>query len=741
MERKKLVFALQHTGPDDWSRFEKLSSAFLADQYPQLRTVAGVGDGGRDAILYQPHDDPLTVLQYSVARNWDSKIRTTAERVNVSTPSARILIYATSQQIGPAADKVRVFVQQHHNLHLDIRDASWFADRVNRSPATIAAAEEYASPIIEPLLAEIGEKRVGTSELTDAEARAALVFLAMLREDVSREKGLTKLSYEALVRSVLRGTDNDNRMARSEICERVRAILHYSQPHEVDQYTNAALNRMRKRQIRHWRKEDEFCLTYDERERLKGSLIEFELLDADLESEIRDTLMTISDANGISETKDDIRDEFVRCVRYTIESFLFERGAAFAESLSSGQALVFTSEELMQKCSEYFQASSELSQQPSESMSLVVKAVERLLASSSDSSRHYLRALSESYTLFAFLQQVPDVQRVVRKLSSRIRVWLDTTAVLPILGELLIDPDERRYTNVLHAATQAGMRLYVTPGVIEELHYHIRSARHCVQLGPKWRGRTPFLLGLYLMSGQAIEDFRYWTTEFVGDANPNDDLADYLREVVGVERQSLSEHLDLASDEFRWAVIRYWEEVHESRRRLAGGTGQLDAARRLAQHDVENYLGIVMARRNEDRTLSWGHEYWWLTLDRSAYRATGDICRQEDLEPFDPPVMSYDFLTHYVTVSPERALVSETQHRLLPVVVDMGLLHEIPDDILKIAASVHNEFRDRSERVIRREIRDRSDNAMMQLGARAHGGIEAIEADLRAAVAQASPRL
>lgn len=740
MGRKKLLFALQHTKPDDWSRFEALASSFLADQYPQLRTVAGTGDGGRDAILWQQEGDPLVVLQYSIARDWNGKIRSTAERLKITTPNAKILIYVTSQQIGPAADKVRAFLSQRYNLHLDIRDASWFADRVNRSPATIEAAEEYAVPIVEPLLVDSDLIRAETSGHSDAEARAALVFLTMQWEDESREKGLTKLSYEALVRSALRGTDNDNRMTRDEICGWVRAVLQHSRPEDVDQYTIAALTRMRKRQIRHWEKEDEFCLTYDERERLKVSLIELGLLDTSLDSEIRDTLANIADANDIFESTERLLEKLTLCVRHTIASYLLERGNAFVESLSSGQSLLFTSGELMQKCADYFESNSQLVQLPSEFMSLVVKAVERLLNSSSEGSRRYLRALSESYTLFAFLQQVPDVQRVVRKMSSRVQLWLDTSAVLPIMAETLVDPEKRSHTNTLEAARQIGMRLYVTPGVIEEVDHHIQRAQLCVQLGSRWRGDTPFLLAIYLMSGLPLEDFKSWTTDFVGSVNPEDDLAEFLREAVGAERRSLSELVASAPNDLRWAVERYWDEVHQSRRRTFDGTIQPEAARRLAQHDVENYLGVVMARRTEDRTLSWGHEYWWLTLDRSAYRATEDICRQENLESFDPPVMSYDFLTNYVAVSPDRSSVSETQRRLLPVMIDMGRLHEIPSDIIEIATSIREEFRDRPERVIRREIRDRSDRAMLELGARAYGGIEAIETGLMAAVAETGMR-
>ena len=67
MSRERLHLALDRLRADQWKIFEEFSSAFLASQYPNLRTVASPsGDDGRDAELFSYDGRIPTVLQYSV---------------------------------------------------------------------------------------------------------------------------------------------------------------------------------------------------------------------------------------------------------------------------------------------------------------------------------------------------------------------------------------------------------------------------------------------------------------------------------------------------------------------------------------------------------------------------------------------------------------------------------------------------------------------------------------------------
>ena len=149
-------------------------------------------------------------------------------------------------------------------------------------------------------------------------------------EDDTREKGLTKLCFEALVRSALRETDSEHRLCRSKILAQVRLILPSHKPEQVDTYTNAALKRLNKRAVRHWMKEDEFCLSHEERERLSERLSAMQYSAFQFADEIREQLRQVTDErDDISEPP----DEHVAYVREIVERFLLSQGEAFARSI------------------------------------------------------------------------------------------------------------------------------------------------------------------------------------------------------------------------------------------------------------------------------------------------------------------------------------------------------------------------------------------------------------------------
>lgn len=79
--------------------------------------------------------------------------------------------------------------------------------------------------MVDPLVNSLSMLANHAQALDDLEAKAAFVHLGLQWQDDTREKGLTKLCFEAIVRSVLRDTTNDDRMARSEIRRRVSDIL------------------------------------------------------------------------------------------------------------------------------------------------------------------------------------------------------------------------------------------------------------------------------------------------------------------------------------------------------------------------------------------------------------------------------------------------------------------------------------------------------------------------------------
>ena len=615
MKTERFRLALRELKPSDWERFETLGSTFLASEFPTLRTLASFsGDSGRDGTLFGSAGDEVAI-QYSVSRKWRQKIRRTMGRLGEKFPDiVHVLVYVSNQRIGASADDLKQELLQRHRVHLDVRDETWFLERVNSDDARQEAAEELARVVADPFLAGEGVVRRKSQALSSTEARTGLLYLALQWEDTTREKGLTRLSYEALTRSALRGTDSEHRLGRQEVRDRVAGILPTQDRVTVDRYVDSALARMTKRVVRHWPQQDEYCLTFDERERIKGRLAEFELQDREFEITIQRALDVVAGDLGIG--LGDSLPELVARTKYILDRFILNSGESFASAVVSGDVTKIERQALTNLVVEDVREKGNAGL-GGNVVGLLINTVEWLVQTTDRTIQAYLRRSADAYTLLAFLRAAPDVQRVVEKLFSHGRVWLDTSIVLPAMAESLLRREQQRFSSLLRLAQDAGLELRVTPGVVEELERHLHRSLVCQRTHEPWKGRIPFMLSVYTASGEPLSDYPRWVEQFAGASRPEDDIAAYLIDVFGVEMEALEEDSSGAGEELRWAVQEIWQAAHTRRR---GEELDQITLNRLIAHDVENYVGVIARRRHEgDSPL--GYTSWWLTLDPTAFAA------------------------------------------------------------------------------------------------------------------------
>ena len=724
MKTERFRLALREMKSSDWERFETLGSTFLASEFPTLRTLASFsGDSGRDGTLFAPAGNEVAI-QYSVSRDWKQKIRRTIQRVHEKFSGiVHVLVYVSNQQIGPKADDLKYELQQDHRVHLDVRDEKWFVERVNSDDARQEAAEELARVIADPFLAGDDVVRRKSQALSDADARAGLLYLTLQWEDTTREKGLTRLSYEALTRAALRGTDSEHRVTRQQISDRVARILPTQDRSVVDRYVDSALERMAKKIVRHWPKYDEYCITFDEQQRIRGRLAELELQDREFESAIQDAVGRIAEDLGVS-----LGDSVVKLVtriKCILDRFILNSGESFASAVISGNLARLERQALNNFVIEDVAGKGNAGM-GGKIVDLLTNTVEWLVQATDPTVQACLRRSADAYTLLAFLRAVPDVQRVVAKLFSHGRVWLDTSIVLPAMAETLVRGGQRRFSSLLRIATDAGLELRVTPGVVEEVERHLHRSLVCQRTHELWKGRIPFMLSVYAASGEALGDYPRWVEQFAGRIRPEDDIAEYLNEIFGVEIETLEAEAGRASEELRWAVQEIWQVAHERRR---GEELDQVTLSRLAAHDVENYVGVIMRRRNE-RESPFGYTSWWLTLDPTAFAARGVLKERLGARIPDSPVLSPDFLANYLAVGPIRHQVRMEAEGNMPILLDLGV-QELPADLLTVAGSVRQEASGLSERVIRRKVRDGVDRAKRRMGPIAQEGVAGMEATIR----------
>jgi hypothetical protein len=297
--------------------------------------------------------------------------------------------------------------------------------------------------------------------------------------------------------------------------------------------------------------------------------------------------------------------------------------------------------------------------------------------------------------------------------------WLDTNIILPLLAETLCPGESRRYTRLLAAALESGCSLQVTDGVIEEVERHMNRAKVYSEHKGTWTGGVPFLYSTFLWSDRG-GSFNSWIDTFMGPSRPLDDVADYLRDNFGIRVVSLSDTVAQATLELRGAVTEYWQGIHGQRRE----DSDLDQMTidRLIQHDVENCLGVAIARGDE-RKSALGYRSWWLTLDRGAYRALS-VAYQRLGWPRTPVevALSPDFLSTYLTVGPARSSLSRMTEHALPLMLDMSVTQVVPQEFISVVEEVRGELLGLPISLRRRRIRDTLDLMKRKKGPLAEGG-------------------
>ncbi|MDQ7905323.1 hypothetical protein RB614_12390 [Phytohabitans sp. ZYX-F-186] len=722
----RFKYALSNLDGRQWRLFEILANTFLSEEFPNLRPLAGAaGDDGMDASLFQATDDPATVLQYSVRRDWSNKIIETCDRLQETQPDTNVLVYATNQEIGAGGNTLKKSIRSKYRIFLDIRDREWFLTQRNASAKVTEEAEEFCEKVADPQL--FGKSSIDrqAKALSDLEAKAAFVYLGLQWADDMREKGLTKLCFEALVRSVLRETTSEERLGRSQIREQIAKLLPAHHRGTLDVQVDGALARLSKVYIRHWKKPDEFCLTWQERVRLAERLAQVASLDDALTAELKRTINVTASEMGIDEST--LPRQTVDITRKVVEKVLLDRGEFFASAVTRENAGSFVSFEDIEAV--VFQEIAQNRVARGLDPRLLVASVQSIFLNSTEEVRKCLRSLADTYTLFAFMRETPDVQSAVVKIFSDGDIWLDTNVVLPLLAETLIDEPARSHTFLIRAAVECGLRLFVTDGVLEEVATHINRCRsYAWSLGQEGaKGSPPFLLNAYSLSGRDMGGFLQWLENFAGTRRLEDDVADYLLDEHHIDVQDLSAEADRAEQELRAAVGELWHQVREARdkRNEKLGVPPMDPVTRskLVAHDVTNYVGVIVRRqdRNERRG-AFGYRSWWLTLDRSALRMHNDLKAYLRDRPPASPAISPDFMLHYLAVGPVRARISRRTEETLPLMMNMSVLDAVPRDLLDLADSLRIELAGLPPNVISRKIRDTLDEARFILGPNAIGG-------------------
>ncbi len=541
----------------------------------------------------------------------------------------------------------------------------------------------------------------------------------MQSRDESASKGLTKSCFEALVKCSLRGTSAQNRKRRDEVRAHIQGLLPQHSPNQLNPLIDAALKRLSKTVIKHWAKLDEFHLSFEEVQRTQDRVTELALLNQAFADDVTDIL------------KSDVKlpearfDEIIGLAREIVERYFFRLGEEFAQCLVGKQDVPLHEDIISSIILERIPTG-----RPCVGTTwapFLENLLMQILRTPSSATTELLHLLSTSYTLFAFLSEVPDVQKATKKLFEHGTIWLDTTALLPLVAEQAFPEDMRPFTELMVQLQRAGTKLVVTAGVLEEVERHLNVCNH-YRRSTNWIGRIPYVFARFSLAGRRPSDFQGWVDRFMGEHRPVEDLADYFRDLGGIELVEIPSFENIDGDVVN-SVRNYWHEVQDNRRKSEAGMNI--NAFRLAEHDTENYLAAIAQRRQQPGGSVLGYSSWLLTLDSAAWTLLGKVDQEVRHNIRHAPVISLDFLFKYLAFGPRRDRIDTSGNGSARIFVT-SIYESIPNDLIQVAEQVRLKSAGLPERLIQRRIRDELDKQRMLAGEVQHAGLDAPSIAVRA---------
>ena len=300
--------------------------------------------------------------------------------------------------------------------------------------------------------------------------------------------------------------------------------------------------------------------------------------------------------------------------------------------------------------------------------------------------------------------EAPDVQRAVSEFFSRGRLVLDTSALLPCFYETLSPENEQRYTNLLRGAQGAGIQLFVTEGVCNEINSHFNKAIICARRSHTWEGEVPLVYAEWLrLTGGG--DFSAFARRFRGDGG-EDEIQLFLEQSLGIEMIDLDSAVNSIDMAMRAEVTELWRPCKKVR--MSSSEMERDI---LLRHDVEMYFGVLGLRRGEKRNM-YGYEAWLVTEDHSGLNMF-DLARKANLTLPSNPCLSPSFLANMLSIGPPRSTIDTNLRRQLPVALTLRRQGFGEAGLYSWADEIRAEFAHEPEWRIRQRIRQRMNELKM----------------------------
>jgi len=663
---------------DGWI-FEEFGQRFLTARFGhEYIPVGGTKDKGIDGLAhtFERKGFSKQIFQLSTEIDALGKIIKTIETLKKNQVKFTNITFLTSRKV---ADKDGIINNIHDNFEISLRifDVQWFVDTVGFNEGTKNAYFTFISSHLHSFSVP-GQSYVVHKMDTDSRL---YVFLRQQLDSKWADVGIDDLLAETLILFALEATDPDKGLFKTEeeIFDSIRAFVKFDPKLLAENIKNRlrALSKKPARKINFYQPENKYCIPYQTRlEITQRNLSDQQLISVFMEQTeaVVKRFLKDNDVNVRSVTE---------LIQEVINRIFYQQGLEFANFVLHGQSQESMEKDLSHTIGITVDESRVILKNKEVVKTALLMAIRHIIYNGTEEQRKYLKCLSSTYMMMFLLQWNPQIALYFESMASKLSIYVCTSIIIPAFSEYYLDEQNKRHWALLKGAQAAGIRLYISDPIIDELVHHFRM------LKTKYEGSFKKEESIYLeneLQMLYIEEIMlrsYFHAKAQGKVasfydyinnfcdpkmnNPKDELIDFLKDQFDITYITDSnQHITINKQEHGLLSAKLNEQKKSANK---------------AKTDAKIILSIYKLREKNNESSNagiFGYKTWWLSKDTTTYLAVQELFKGKY------PVSCYirpDFLYNHIALAPKKTEVDDFYKQVFPSLLGVNISFHLPKEV------------------------------------------------------------
>ncbi|MEZ4830046.1 MAG: hypothetical protein R3C61_27750 [Bacteroidia bacterium] len=642
----------------------------------EFMPVGGIKDKGIDGLnyIYSRAGFEKNIFQLSTETNTEGKIENSLQKLIDNEIPFDSFVYVTNRAVNNKDRIIDKFVDDFKKP-IRIFDQGWFVSHANHSDATINCyytfIDSYLHEFNKPGKSYVVSNLAGKSEL--------FVFLRQQLEHHRDDLKIDDLLADTLILFGLEGTDPDKDILKTkdELIVSIKEFVKFD-PRILNETIDRRLKALstKPRRIKFHTAKQGYCLPYETRVEIQNrNLADAQLLETFYEQ----TSEIIK--KYLKEESVAVRD-LSKLIDEVIHSIFYQQGLEFSNYILHGKSQQVIEKDLQDVINSVVDSSSVVDKNKEKVKTAMLMAIRDIVYNGTIEQKKYFKSLSNTYMMMFLLQWNPQIATYFETMASKLVIYVCTSILVPALSEYYLTNENKRHWNLLKGASQAGIRLYISDAIIDELKHHFYMLRNKYetffrnneQVYLNSEAETMYIDEImlrayfYAKSQGKVFNFEDFLSNFVDPdlKTVKDDLISYLKGEFGIV---------YFNDESLKIKISEEEQVKLTDRLIE------NKSPKKAETDSKIILSIYKLRGKNNETATsgiFGYKTWWLSKDSTTFKAVTDVFGDKY------PVSCYirpDFLYNYITLAPKKHEVDEMYKEVFPSLLGVNLSFHLPSEV------------------------------------------------------------